>query len=138
MKKKRPLVRKWVRTLSKRQMAKALETTILRLIETEELNILEGDDRGPYWDSCGEGLLEEEQTPCICRRKSDSHPHCDGNCEFWDTPAAPAQEKECCPVCGGEVSCNGDGTWKCIAAIDCYIGCGWSGEEPNYKSEVSS
>ena len=59
MKKRRELVRTWVSTLSKEQLAKALEITVVRLIETEELGIHGDDARGPYWDSCGEGLLDE-------------------------------------------------------------------------------
>ena len=63
--KKREAVRKWMETITNEQARRALEIAIVRLIETEDLNILTGDtediERGPYWESCGEGILDEIQ-----------------------------------------------------------------------------
>ena len=39
------------------------------------------------------------------------------------------EHDDACPKCGGEVGCNGDGSWKCIADRGHLIGCGWSGKE---------
>jgi hypothetical protein len=36
---------------------------------------------------------------------------------------------EVCPECQGQVGCNGNGTWRCIA------GCGWQGGEPDCACE---
>ena len=40
--------------------------------------------------------------------------------------------EESCPVCGGDVACDADGNWTCIAVTDGLLGCGW--HDPEVKA----
>jgi protein gp37 len=46
-------------------------------------------------------------------------------------------DDECCPECRGEVGCNSDGTWNCIAIHGIEMGCGWTGENPDVPPSIA-
>lgn len=43
-----------------------------------------------------------------------------------------------CPECGGEVGALSDGSYKCIAAVEMFIGCGWRGKNENDEPPVKA
>lgn len=47
------------------------------------------------------------------------------------------EREDCCPDCGGEVACEckKEYTWRCVEITGRFIGCGWTGEEPEYVGE---
>lgn len=45
------------------------------------------------------------------------------------------RHKPCCAECGGEVECDDDGEWTCVADRGHWLGCGWSGPEPSCLCE---
>ncbi|MEN6379125.1 MAG: hypothetical protein ABFD15_06060 [Methanofastidiosum sp.] len=51
-------VEEWLETLNEKQIKKVALITIERLIETEEIRILDSKE-GPYWECCGDTILEE-------------------------------------------------------------------------------
>jgi len=50
-------LQEWVNTLSDEQIKEALITTVSELIEVETVRFWDDSDE-PYWDSCGESLVE--------------------------------------------------------------------------------
>ena len=59
VKTKEQLIKIWLEKLTPEQLKKIAFITVQRLIETEEVSILNSNE-GAFWDSCGEPLLEDD------------------------------------------------------------------------------